>query len=251
MTGEPFPSLSINYWGALKAFFKLAINKDDIGQAVNLVTALNGSSAVPAARDFTASEYGQKILSDADYLAPLYDQDYLLNLPQGSLGRVYAESLIAEGLNPAAIDDTSSDVDSEFAQFKESHPAYFAYGTMLNQVHDLYHTLTGYDRDLIGEAALLKFTSRSMGGRGSNVLAELVALRVRTARPSWPMRKIMSHAKEMADQSSGMVVTDIIPLLPLQLWEARAACHIRPDPLYAAISKEEMAEVMLSEAVVA
>ena len=241
------PRQSIDYWGAVKAFAILSVKKDDLTQALNLVTSLNGNSAAPAAYRFFASDFGQHLLANPNYLAPLFDRDYLLSLPQGSLGRVYAQSLIEEGLNPECLQESDTQSNSEFGQFRHSHPEYFIFGRMFNHTHDLYHTITGYGRDLIGEAALLKFTAKSMGGRGSNVLSELIALRVRALRPLWPTGKIMSFAKTMAAGAPGMAVTDVLPLLPLQLWEARRVLNIRPDPYYASISKDDIAKVMFRE----
>lgn len=246
MNNELIPRQSIDFWGAIKSFLSLAIiDKNDLTQALNFVTAMNGNSAAPAAHRFLASVFGRKLLSNPEYLNPLFDRDYLLGLPQGSLGRVYAEGLIKDGLNPEGLQQADSQPNSEFGQFRQSHPEYFTFGTMFNHTHDLYHILTGYDRDLMGEAALLKFTAKSMGGRGGNVLSELIALRVRAVRPGWQAGKIMRYAKNMAKTSSDMVVTDVIPLLPLQLWEARQLMNIRTDPYYAAISKEDMNSVML------
>jgi len=69
----------------------------------------------------------------------------LRSLPEGTLGRAYAEHMIANGLDPAAIPTLASD---------DPHTFICAH---LYEAHDVWHVLTGFGTDVAGELGLQAF----------------------------------------------------------------------------------------------
>jgi ubiquinone biosynthesis protein COQ4 len=85
------------------------------------------------------------------------DEDRMAAMPEGSLGAAvrdfYAnEQISAKGL-VAASEEAYEDVDSSGV----SDDLEF-FGQHLRDLHDTFHVLTGYGRDLRGEVAVLSFT---------------------------------------------------------------------------------------------
>jgi ubiquinone biosynthesis protein COQ4 len=68
-------------------------------------------------------------------------------LPPGSLGRVFAEHMKANGLDPAAIPNLTADDELDFIR------AHFY------ETHDVWHAVTGFRTDVAGELGLQAFYS--------------------------------------------------------------------------------------------
>jgi len=66
-------------------------------------------------------------------------------LPEGTLGRTYAEHMIANGLDPAAIPTLDA---SDPRSFVRAH---------LYETHDIWHAVTGFGTDVAGELGLQAF----------------------------------------------------------------------------------------------
>ncbi len=80
------------------------------------------------------------------------DLDALSRLPEGTLGRAYAENMRRLGLDPAAIPVLSSNNPRDF------------FSAHLYETHDLWHTLTGFATDVAGELGLQAFYMAQIGG---------------------------------------------------------------------------------------
>jgi ubiquinone biosynthesis protein Coq4 len=77
--------------------------------------------------------------------API-DLDALKQLPEGSLGHVYAQQLRSQGLTPDSLIDPSP-----------VHSAQEFLVHRLRETHDIVHVLTGFGTDPIGELGLQAF----------------------------------------------------------------------------------------------
>ncbi|MEO8718688.1 MAG: Coq4 family protein [Burkholderiales bacterium] len=79
------------------------------------------------------------------YFPPRYDQDELLNLDSSSLGGVYARHLKEHGLRLDFHDGAKPRNKMHYVRLR------------IRQTHDIWHTLTGYGTDLVGEVGLQGF----------------------------------------------------------------------------------------------
>lgn len=76
------------------------------------------------------------------------DLDALRGLPEGTLGRVFADWLTAHGFMPGElVDHVHNRGDTEVERYRKH----------LQGTHDLWHVLTGFDTDLDGEVGLQAF----------------------------------------------------------------------------------------------
>lgn len=141
----------LDAWRAIRALIQ---NPDDTGQVFKIIDALSGNSGERLFQRFRRDPMGARILRERrSLLATLTDRAALEALPAGSLGRIYAdftrrEQITADGLVDASMEGERIDRGPERRLF----------GERLRDSHDLYHVVTGYGRDLVGEAALLSFS---------------------------------------------------------------------------------------------
>jgi ubiquinone biosynthesis protein Coq4 len=80
------------------------------------------------------------------------DLAQLSKLPEGTLGRVYADHMIANGLDPSAIPTLPGGDELEFVR---AH---------LYETHDVWHAVTGYRTDVAGELGLQAFYAAQAPG---------------------------------------------------------------------------------------
>ena len=142
---------------ALRALRALLRDPDDTAQVFRIIDALSGRNAERTLSRLRRTRSGRDLLRDQpDLLSKLTDRTALLALPEGTLGREYlgfldSEGITAEGLRQASVDgrrDMRPDVDPDVYFLRDR----------LRDAHDLWHTVTGYKGDLIGEASLLAFS---------------------------------------------------------------------------------------------
>jgi ubiquinone biosynthesis protein COQ4 len=137
---------------ALKALFE---NPDDTAQVFKIISALSGATRQRVLRKLRHTPVGRRLLQEQKALAPvLEDRERLRGLPEGSLGRAYLHfcerhGISANGLIAASEQATENDTyawDERLVQAR------------MRDAHDLWHVVTGYETDLIGEACVLAFT---------------------------------------------------------------------------------------------
>jgi len=79
------------------------------------------------------------------YCPEKYDLDELVRLPPDSLGGAYARYMKARGIRPDFYDDVKARHKLHYLRLR------------LRQTHDIWHTLTGYGTDPVGELGLQGF----------------------------------------------------------------------------------------------
>jgi len=174
-TTEPphFPRMRprpIVAWRGIRA---LVADPEDTSAVFQVIGACAGGSFARTWKRMQADATGRRIIAERRFLVPvLGDLERLEGLPTGSLGRRYAEfmreeSLSADGLVDASITGRLEDAPAG----PEPDDPGAVLGSRLRDAHDLWHVVTGYGRDLIGESALLAFSYAQIRTRGLGVLA--------------------------------------------------------------------------------
>ena len=79
------------------------------------------------------------------------DANALSALPRGSLGKTFADHLECKGMNPNLVEPLPADSPGSFV---------FAH---FGETHDIWHVVTGYGNDELGEASLIGFYSAQFG----------------------------------------------------------------------------------------
>jgi len=231
---------------ALRALSRLLKDKEDTAQVFEIMRALSGRSVPNGYARLLASPYGGAIAYRRQELAEiLSDHEFLQRLPEGSVGRAYlafttnenisAQGLVAEsrkGINEAEIDS--------------EHP--FAwYGRRLRDVHDLWHVLTGYGRDALGETCLVAFSYAQTKSHGFGLIALAGALKLHREVGGWPFARAVWEGYRHGRGAAWLPGEDYVRLLAEPLAAARERLKIRRPATYDSVpqaSRNGNAEMM-------
>lgn len=210
---------------------RLIRDKEDTEQVFHIIEALNGRSLERNFATFIASEQGQCRLRERAFLAPLLDDhSWIRPLPEGSVGRAYLAFMEREGLTAQGLVDESEKHRTGLDRYDDD---YLWFANRLRDTHDLFHVLTGYNRDALGEASLLAFTSSQNPGNGVLFIAFMGCRTI--ARRAPRQARIMDCFREGRRNGAAaqkIIQQDIVALMHEPLDEARARLGIRPPHAY-------------------
>ena len=210
---------------ALHALRQLLANPEDTPKVFEIVRALGLPSLRVGVRRFRSTPVGRRVLAEhIDLLDTLRKREALANLPSGTLGRayhdfVYRERLSADGLVEASMTGSSR------ARFDDADTQ--RYAERLREQHDLWHTLTGYGRDLIGEACLLAFTYAQTRNKGLGLIA-LVGTWKGFRAHGLAVPKAMWTAYQAGRHTSWLPAEDWERLLDLPIADVRRQLAVPP-----------------------
>ena len=215
-------------WRAIRALIR---DPDDTGQVFRVIRALAGNGQERLFRRFEASATGARILAERRSLVDrLSDRDALRALPEGSLGRVYADFVDREQISADGLVEASEETDPPVTW---TCPDRALFGARLRDMHDLWHVVTGYGRDLLGEAALLAFTYRQTRNRGIGFIVLVAYLRAGRDLPQ--ERAMIRDGFERAKGAAWLPAADWEALLEQPLDEVRRPLGVVPVDDYESI----------------
>jgi ubiquinone biosynthesis protein COQ4 len=96
--------------------------------------------------------------------------------------------------------------------------------------HDLWHVVTGYGRDLLGEAAVLAFTYAQTRNRGIGAIVAMAWWKAGAAGP-W-VRPFLRDAYRRGKQAAWLPAQDWEALLARPLQEVRGELRLGEPPSY-------------------
>lgn len=179
----PLPPLPRMRWRrALRSLRELIATPDDTDKAVDLFYAIGTRDFERSFQRFAASAAGRQLLVERPSLvAALSDRAALERMPGGSLGRGYLDYLDRNGFQPAGLLAVQHRVGARWEAEEGMPPndplrAWFRDRTIV--AHDLFHVLTDYGTDELGEGTLLAFSLAQLPGRGQAFLTVGAALEV-------------------------------------------------------------------------
>jgi ubiquinone biosynthesis protein COQ4 len=157
------------------------------------------------------------------------DDAWLDSLPDGSVGAAYrhfvrSEQISAEGLIEVSRQGAPA-VD-------EQHP-YAWMGRRTRDVHDIWHILSGYHRDALGEACLVAFSYAQTKGLGWALIAVGAALRMRGSR--YPVVRAIWQGYRRGKAARWLLGEDYERILAEPLDRARRRLNISPATIYNSI----------------
>ncbi|HSO32251.1 MAG TPA: Coq4 family protein [Labilithrix sp.] len=214
---------------ALRALAALAADPDDLPKVFTIIESLPGGSPDWMLARFKATDEGRKLLADRpDLGARLADRAALHALPSGSLGRAYAELMDREGITPAGIVAASMAGRNASAEKSDEH-RFLA--DRMRDTHDLWHAVTGYGMDLLGEAALLCFIFPQTRSPGIALVALLGIVKAKGAD-----RRIMRDGYLRGRKAAWLPNVLWEDLLARPVDEVRELLRVGPPPRYAPIT---------------
>lgn len=170
-------------WRAIK---RLIANPEATEEVFVIIRALSGPSLERGFRRFKALPVGQRVLEEQRQLVEtLKDREKLTQHPLDSLGRAYFEFTKSEQITADGLVEASEAGAETFED-----PGLALYGERLRDMHDLWHTVTGYGRDELGEACLLGFTYAQTKNRGVGFITLVAAKEFRKDYGNGALRAI-------------------------------------------------------------
>lgn len=220
---------------ALRSVLRLIRNKEDTRQVFEAVQALSGRAGKRMFARFVSTRYGRRVVSEPVRLEEiLSDREALRALPEGSVGRVYLAFMEGENLTPDGLIDAAEEAGIDFrgeTQFDEYRRLFLH----LDVSHDLWHVLTGYGRDALGELCNLIFTHQQTRNRGFRLIVFIGLIAQKLEQPSAPILKAAREARRNARRAAWVSAFDVEELLALPLNEARRRLNIGEPAVYNAV----------------
>jgi ubiquinone biosynthesis protein COQ4 len=238
------PSLPIRPLHAVASVIKLILNKEDTRQVYEVVQALAGRAGKRLFQRFVATPYGRRVVTEPVRLeAILGDREALRRLPEGSVGRAYlafmeGENLTADGLLGAA-EEAGIDYKSP-TQFEEYRRMFLH----INLSHDLWHVLTGYGRDALGELCNLVFTRRQTRNPGFILINRVGMVAQKLSAPKVPVLAAVREAARMGRAVDFLPQHDVAALLRLPLAEVRARLGFFTPEIYNSVPADAKAAIL-------
>ena len=193
-----------------------------------IIDALSGNSGERQFRRFAKTAVGRRVLAEErDILATLADLDTLRSLPAGSLGHSYAQFMTQEQISADGLVQASE----EGGDGPGEDPDRGRFGARLRDTHDLWHVVSGYNRDLVGEASLLAFTFAQIRNPGIGFIVAIAYLKAggEEARLARPM---IRTAFRRGRRAEWLPEADWEALLASPLDEVRRELGVGDPPVY-------------------
>jgi ubiquinone biosynthesis protein COQ4 len=223
----PPPRRGVEWRKARTALARLVEDPERTEQVFELIDALAGNDGERLFQRFLHHENGERLLrGKPSLLETLKDLPALESLPEQSFGRAYARfmreaRLSADGLVEASDEAERSQRDEDL------DPDRLWFFERLRDMHDLWHVLTGYGRDLAGEAANLAFTHAQIRNRGVGVIVlAAAALGPKSLDLHWP--RYLWRAWRRGRRASLLAAAPYEQLLPLPIDEVRRRLGVAP-----------------------
>jgi ubiquinone biosynthesis protein COQ4 len=220
---------------AVRALSALWNDPDDLPKVFTVIESLSGRTPERLLARMRRSESGRRLLAaKPDLRARLADRAALRGLPEGTLGRAYAELMDREGITPQGIVDASiqgtqsDDVPEEDVLFNDER---------MRDTHDLWHVVTGYGADLLGESALLCFTFAQTKHPGVGFIALLALF-----RGAGIARSVMIEGYRRGQRAEWLPAVPWEDLLALPLTEVRERLGVGSPPSYEPVTTAALRE---------
>ena len=209
----------------------LIADKEDTAQVFHIIQALNGDSTRRDLTKFMQSPSYQRFRERKTFLPDVLDDHAPLKaLPKGTVGRTYVEFMEREGLTAHGLVNESLEQRETYQEFDDD---LLWYVNRLRDTQDMYHILTGYGRDALGEASLLGFTHSQHGGMGISFIAYMGARQIAKVAPRGArVKAALAEARRNGKKAKRLIELDIESILDRPLADVRAELNIPKPVIY-------------------
>jgi ubiquinone biosynthesis protein COQ4 len=223
----PPPRRRVQWRKARAALGRLIADPERTEQVFELIDALAGDSGERLFQRFLRDPGAPALLAEKpSLLRALSDRQRLEALPDGTLGREYARFMRAGGIEAQGLVDASDEAERREGQAPLDADREWFYAR-LRDMHDLWHVLTAYGRDLAGEAALLSFTYAQTRNRGIGAIVLAAnAKGPKTLDLAWP--RYLWRARRRGRRAAMLPAARWEELLYLPLGEVRRRLCVSP-----------------------
>jgi ubiquinone biosynthesis protein COQ4 len=221
---------------AIHALRRLFKNKEDTAEVFEIMFALNGRAyAQDYARLLETSEGGLIAYERVEFADRLLDPAWVARFPPGSVGAAYLHFQSTEHLSvKGLIDESHKGVPA--LELDQRHP-YAWWFRRIRDLHDVWHVLTGYGRDALGEMCLAAFSYQEVRGAGWALVVVGGFLRCH-GPATGKARLAILEARERGKQARWLPGEDYERLMFEPLDSARARLRLSPPHRYETVAPE-------------
>ncbi len=223
---------------ALRSAIALKNNKEDTSLVYEVTNSVSGGVHIEKFRRFMGTDYGRRVVEKPIRIEEvLCRRDRLADMPVGSVGRAFYDFMEGEQLSETALLDATKSAGIDYTM-----PGRFE--GLCRQIihfkvtHDLWHVLSGYGRDGLGEICLLKFYNGQWYDRGIELIVKIGSFSMGRQIPDLRMKALLDEAFDNARTAQWIMGFDVEDYLPRPLNEVREMMNIRPPTLYHAVAEE-------------
>jgi ubiquinone biosynthesis protein COQ4 len=223
---------------AFRAARILTNDPDDLPQVFTIIESLSFDTMERITAGLRRSETGRALLEKKpDIVEVLADRAALARLPEGSLGRAYLDFVERENISAQGIRDAGM----KGSTLSEPLPAPldWVHGRM-RDTHDLWHAVTGYHGDVLGETALLAFTLAQTKNPAIGLILGIGVLKTSGAPDARMARATIFDGFRRGRKAAWLPAVDWEPLLALPLEEVRRRLDIEAPRDYRPIRTAEI-----------
>ncbi len=212
---------------ALRNFQKLLKDKEDTSLVFKIFESLPSKDFLPRVQALALSERGEYLRATEPSLPEILDDHATLRrTPKGSLAHAYCDFMEAEGLSAAGL------VAEYDRAGRPSYPDLLEWFINRSRdTHDLFHVLTGYGRDALGEQCVLLFTHGQAPSQGHLLIGYAGAANIarETRGSKAPVFGAVREAHRTGKGAPQLMAQPIRQLLERPLEDVRAELRI-PQP---------------------
>jgi ubiquinone biosynthesis protein COQ4 len=228
---------------AFSAMRTLRADPDDLPQVFTIIEAFARLTLPRLERRMRRSESGRRILRDQpNIVALLEDREALRRLPEGSLGRAYLDFVESEKISAAGI--VAAD---QVKRAAARTPSQRYLHERMRDTHDLWHAVTGYRGDVLGETALLAFYLPQTWNVG---VAMIVAIGLLETMGKPHASRLIVDGFRRGRAAAWLPAEEWESLLALPVEEVRRRLRIGPPPAYTPVRSSELKQARAAGAAV-
>lgn len=215
---------------AIKNFRLLIKDKEDTSLVFKIFESLPSKEFMPRIERLTLSEKGEALRASEPSLPEILDDHATLRqTPKGSLAHAYCDFMESEGLTAAGLVEEAESLGrpkyNDLAQW---------FMERSRDTHDLFHVLTGYGRDALGEQCVLLFTHGQSPSQGHLLIGYAGAANIK--KMVWgskaPIMGAVGQARATGKGAPALIEQPIRELLKQPVDEVRKALNIPEPTLY-------------------
>ncbi|HEX4516625.1 MAG TPA: Coq4 family protein [Polyangiaceae bacterium] len=225
---------------AFQAARILASDPDDLPQVFTIIESLSADTLQRTTSRMKRSAAGQRLLATRpDIVALLADRAALAKLPAGSLGRTYLAFVERENISPAGIRAAAKKGMTHDRELPA--PLDFVHARM-RDTHDLWHAVTGYSGDVLGEASLLAFIFSQTWNPGiAFILGIAMTKTIRSKIGDGPAaRRMILDGFRRGQKAAWLPAQEWESMLALPIEEVRLRLNVDALPAYREVRSAEI-----------
>jgi ubiquinone biosynthesis protein COQ4 len=230
---NPRRNFSLQPLRAARAVGRLMADKEDTGQVFEIMRALAGKAVPKGYRKLLSTPDGGRIAYEREEFADrLSDGTWLASFAPGTVGAAYREFVAPRGLTAEGLANESrkvADMDIDAA-----HPLAW-YARRTRDVHDVWHVLSGYGTDALGEACLVAFSYSQTKNLGFAAIALGAGREFARQKTDQPYGRAIREGLDNGRKAAWLQAVDYPALFAEPLEAARARLRIATPVFYASI----------------